>query len=438
MTFAGHHVKLARHGFARKQEWKLLSQGENELAMCLASEDNAALLSDYPYPFRLVARYTLEDAAVRVSYEVTNEGAEDMPFFIGGHPGFRCPLDEGEAYADYELRFEKDEAAELCTAVPSTGLIDVANRSKNPMLGKTLPLSHELFDFAETIFDVLESRQVTLSKKGEDKGVRLSFEGFPYLIVWSKPEGDFVAVEPGAVFRPAPMRTTCLSTSAAAYRQAQRNHRALVHNRDSVVACSQFVLQGIRSLRDKELEMILTVTMNPSVDTRYQLDELIIDDVNRVTPEKTAGGKGLNVARVLGQLGDDVVATGLLGGHMGAYMAELMDANGIKNDFVPIKGETRICLNILHAGNQTELLESGPTIAPEELDAFTAKFAELASKADVVTISGSLPRGVEADYYAKITGIAENAGAKVLLDTSGASLELRSSPRSSLSWSSLT
>ena len=153
--------------------------------------------------------------------------------------------------------------------------------------------------------------------------------------------------------------------------------------------------------------MILTVTMNPSVDTRYQLDELVIDDVNRVTPEKTAGGKGLNVARVLGQLGDDVVATGLLGGHMGAYMAELMDANGIKNDFVPIKGETRICLNIL----------------PEELDAFTAKFAELASKADVVTISGSLPRGVEADYYAKITGIAENAGAKVLLDTSGASLE---------------
>ena len=148
--------------------------------------------------------------------------------------------------------------------------------------------------------------------------------------------------------------------------------------------------------------MILTVTMNPSVDTRYQLDELVIDDVNRVTPEKTAGGKGLNVARVLGQLGDDVVATGLLGGHMGAYMAELMDANGINNDFVPIKGETRICLNILHAGNQTELLESGPAIAPEELDAFTAKFTELAGKADVVTISGSLPRGVEADYYAEL------------------------------------
>lgn len=169
--------------------------------------------------------------------------------------------------------------------------------------------------------------------------------------------------------------------------------------------------------------MILTVTMNPAIDTRYQLDKLIIDDVNRVTPQKTAGGKGLNVSRVLLQLKDDVVATGLLGGHMGAYMKELMDEDGVPNDFVPTKGETRICLNILHEGNQTELLESGPEIASEELEAFTVKFRELAAKADVVTISGSLPRGIDAGYYAELVKIAEDADAKVLLDTSGASLD---------------
>mgnify|MGYP000706643350 CR=1 FL=1 len=94
-----------------------------------------------------------------------------MPFFVGGHPGFKCPLDEGESYDDYELRFEQREAAELCTAVPSTGLIDVEHRSKNPMVGHDLPLTHELFDFAETIFDVLESHVVTLTKKTEDKVV---------------------------------------------------------------------------------------------------------------------------------------------------------------------------------------------------------------------------------------------------------------------------
>ncbi len=169
--------------------------------------------------------------------------------------------------------------------------------------------------------------------------------------------------------------------------------------------------------------MILTVTMNPSVDTRYQLNKLVIDDVNRVTPEKTAGGKGLNVSRVLLQLGDDVVATGLLGGHMGAYMGELMDADGIRHDFAPIQGETRICLNILHEGNQTELLESGPEVSPAELDAFTAKFRALAAQANVVTISGSLPRGVEAGYYAKLVRLAHESSAKVLLDTSGASLD---------------
>lgn len=196
VTEAGRDIDLARHGFARKQEWKLESQSADEVALSLSSVDHPDLLEQYPYPFKLVARYSIADTTVKVSYEVTNEGAEDMPFFIGGHPGFRCPLDEGESYADYELRFEKREADKLCCAVPSTGLIDVENRIANPMVDHDLPLTHELFDFAETIFDVLESRVVTLSKKGEDKGVRLSFADFPYLIVWSKPEGDFVAVEP--------------------------------------------------------------------------------------------------------------------------------------------------------------------------------------------------------------------------------------------------
>ena len=95
----------------------------------------------------------------------------------------------------------------------------------------------------------------------------------------------------------------------------------------------------------------------------------------------------------------------------------------VRQQYGTLSGLTGICLNILHEGNQTELLESGPQIAPAELEAFTAKFAELAAKADVVTLSGSLPRGVDAGYYAELVKIAEEAGAKVLLDTSGASLE---------------
>lgn len=170
--------------------------------------------------------------------------------------------------------------------------------------------------------------------------------------------------------------------------------------------------------------MILTVTMNPSIDTAYPLDgPLKVDDVNRVIPIKTAGGKGLNVTRVLGQLGDDVVATGLLGGKMGMFLADRMDEDGVTHDFAQIAGESRVCIAVLHEGNQTEFLEAGPEVSAEELAGFTAKFRELAGRADVVTMSGSLPRGVDAGYYAELVGIATEAGAKVLLDTSGASLD---------------
>lgn len=169
--------------------------------------------------------------------------------------------------------------------------------------------------------------------------------------------------------------------------------------------------------------MILTVTMNPSIDTRYEVEHLIVDDVNRVTPAKTAGGKGLNVSRVLVQLGDDVVATGLLGGHAGAYLGELMDADHIPHRFTPVAGESRTCIALLHDGNQTELLESGPVIAPEELEAFTGNFCGLLADADCVTISGSLPKGVPATYYVTLVEAAVRAGKPVLLDTSGVALD---------------
>ena len=167
--------------------------------------------------------------------------------------------------------------------------------------------------------------------------------------------------------------------------------------------------------------MILTVTMNPSVDTRYQLDELVIDDVNRVTPEKTAGGKGLNVARVLGQLGDDVVATACLVA-IWAPICRAHGANGIKNDLCPSRARLAFASTSSTPATRPSCSRAARRLPPRSSMPLP-QVRRACERGDVVTISGSLPRGVEADYYAKITGIAENAGAKVLLDTSGASLE---------------
>lgn len=171
--------------------------------------------------------------------------------------------------------------------------------------------------------------------------------------------------------------------------------------------------------------MILTVTLNPSIDISYPLDHLQVDDVNRIkNVGRTAGGKGLNVSRVVNELGEDVLATGFVGGHYGEELKHLLDGNGINHDFTPIAGDTRECIAILHdGGNQTEILEAGPAISETEQEAFLTNFTRLVQKADVVAMSGSLPQGLKPSFYAELIAICQEHGVKTLLDTSNASLE---------------
>lgn len=165
--------------------------------------------------------------------------------------------------------------------------------------------------------------------------------------------------------------------------------------------------------------MILTVTLNPSVDMAYHLEQLRLDDVNRVAKvEKTAGGKGLNVTRVLHQLGNQVTATGLIGGAFGQFITRQLTAEKIAFDFTEIAGETRCSLAILADEQQTEVLETGPVIDSSELEAFLEKYAMLLPTVDLVTISGSLPPGVPVDIYQTLVEKARIAQVPVLVDTS--------------------
>lgn len=164
--------------------------------------------------------------------------------------------------------------------------------------------------------------------------------------------------------------------------------------------------------------------MNPSVDISYPLNKFVIDDVNRVdNVRKTAGGKGLNVARVAHLSGEPVIATGLLGGTIGLYIKKELDKDNIRHDFYSIEAESRNCIAVLHENYQTEILESGPTIDLEDQIAFKEHFAQLLEEIDVITISGSLPKGIASDYYAEIIEIANRYHKLVLLDSSGDSLK---------------
>lgn len=169
--------------------------------------------------------------------------------------------------------------------------------------------------------------------------------------------------------------------------------------------------------------MILTITLNPSVDISYTLEQLSIDTTNRVEDiSKTAGGKGLNVARVLQQLDEDVAATGLLGGSLGTFIRSQINALGIQDLFVDIAGDTRNCIAVLHEGQQTEILESGPTISSEEEALFINEFSRYLKRVDLVTISGSLPKGLPDHFYAQLIELANDRELPVLLDTKGSLL----------------
>ncbi|MGG1676218.1 tagatose-6-phosphate kinase [Neobacillus sp. NRS-1170] len=166
--------------------------------------------------------------------------------------------------------------------------------------------------------------------------------------------------------------------------------------------------------------MILAVTMNPSVDISYPIQDFKLDDVNRVeNVRKTAGGKGLNVARVVKQMGEDVLATGVIGGTIGDYIIQELTKSDIGNHFFQINQESRNCIAILHDGKQTEILESGPTISAEEGAGFLEKYWELLSEVSLVTISGSLPKGLEPGFYRKMVEMGREKGIPVIVDTSG-------------------
>ena len=172
--------------------------------------------------------------------------------------------------------------------------------------------------------------------------------------------------------------------------------------------------------------MILSVTMNPSVDMSYPLEEFHLDTTNRIDSEKvrkTAGGKGLNVSRVLHLLEADVCSTGIIGGQLGGYIQKELDKDKMNHHFLEIDQESRNCLAILHNGKQTEILESGPVIDQQTQADFLELFQNLLQKADILTISGSLPKGIPASFYSQLIELAASKQIPTILDCSGQALK---------------
>ncbi|WP_373106697.1 1-phosphofructokinase [Streptococcus lutetiensis] len=167
--------------------------------------------------------------------------------------------------------------------------------------------------------------------------------------------------------------------------------------------------------------MIYTVTLNPSIDFIVRLDHLELGSVNRMTSDdKFAGGKGINVSRILQRLDVDNTATGFIGGFTGRFVENGLIAEGIKTNFVQVSEDTRINVKI-KAGEETEINGAGPKISDEKLEELKVILAGLSSE-DTVVFAGSAPSSLGNQVYNTLIPIAKKAGAEVVCDFEGQTL----------------
>lgn len=187
---------IRRHGFVRKEEFTLKEVNENSVTFSI--KPNAEILDNYLYQFELRVVYTLNGKSIRTEFQVTNmETEKTMPYFIGAHPAFNCPLVEGEKYEDYSLEFSEVESCSIPKSFPETGLLDLQDRTPFLENQKSLDLDYSLFSHDAITLDRLKSRSVTLRLRKSGKGLRVDFDDFPNLILWSTTnKSPFIALEP--------------------------------------------------------------------------------------------------------------------------------------------------------------------------------------------------------------------------------------------------
>ncbi len=166
--------------------------------------------------------------------------------------------------------------------------------------------------------------------------------------------------------------------------------------------------------------MIYTVTFNPSLDFYAKVNNLMLGTVNRTSAERLAvGGKGVNVALQLKELGDDVTALGFIAGFTGDEICHEMELTGLKHDFIPVEGRSRISVKI-KSMTETDINGAGPKVTAADVRALIKNLKSRLKKDDWVIICGSVPPTLPDTVYADILdGLRDISGVNFVVDAYG-------------------
>ncbi|MGH3492040.1 MAG: 1-phosphofructokinase family hexose kinase, partial [Sciscionella sp.] len=173
-------------------------------------------------------------------------------------------------------------------------------------------------------------------------------------------------------------------------------------------------------MSDQPETPVLCVTLNAALDTTYEAATVVAGDVNRVTHTHThAGGKGVNVARLLTAWGQPASVLGFAGGPVGDEIVASLREGNIAHHLVRCGGESRRTVTVVGPDSSTGLYESGPTISVAEWEALGAAYEALLPSAGLVVLAGSLPPGVPEDAYRELTAAARSRELPVVVDAYG-------------------
>lgn len=194
-TAFGKKCKMSRHGVARINPFEVKEQCENSITFIQKS--NESTKASFPFDYELEIKYTLIGSTVTNEYRIKNTGNEDMPFVIGGHPAFNCPLTNDEKFEDYKVVFDKVMSKKVLRPDHETGLVDISKRYDILKNNDTINMVHDLFEENDAmIFDNIESKCATLIGKA-NKGIKIEYQDMNNLLIWSAcNKANFVALEP--------------------------------------------------------------------------------------------------------------------------------------------------------------------------------------------------------------------------------------------------
>lgn len=187
---------MPKHGFCKESEFEIEDQSENSVTFLLKA--NEETLRHYPYKFELRLSYCLNGSSLSMDYRVTNKDSETMYYHIGAHPGFMCPVNDGESIEDCVLRFEKDEDFVSYEYDLENLEFNFDHRVEQKAEGNILPLTIPMFDHDAVFFEKTNSHRVSFVNAKTGKGVSMYYPDFESFAIWTPAGGKapFLCLEP--------------------------------------------------------------------------------------------------------------------------------------------------------------------------------------------------------------------------------------------------